>query len=292
MKMLLACLVCLLALLGNSVRGADALNMGFYLPGIRDANLADVKVTLKLWAEEVGKIYDIDATANTYADMASMRRDMQSGALNMVVAPGMEIAETFAADELAEGFNGKHRGTGEGLALIVRAAGEIKEFGQLRGRNVLRLANDRLSSVFLESRCRELARQACDDFLRIVDEKHNSQAIHKVFFGQADAALVSLSSLHAAGELNPQVRQRLRILLDWKTTSLAFGMMSVLTPPSLRARVIDSALRVATTVRGRQILEIFKTDYMERVDVHELQPYWSLHRESRDSAPGKLKRSR
>jgi hypothetical protein len=164
MKTLLACLVCLLALLGTSARGADALNMGFYLPGIRDANLTDVKVTLKLWAEEVGKIYDIDATASTYDDMASLRRDMLSGAINMVVAPGMEIAETFDADELAEGFNGRHRGTGEGLALIVRAAGDIREFSHLRGRNVLRLANDRLSSVFLESRCRELARQACADF--------------------------------------------------------------------------------------------------------------------------------
>lgn len=292
MKLALTCLACLLLPLGNSARGADALNMGFYLPGIRDANLADVKVTLKLWAEEVGKIYDIDATASTYADMASMHNDMLSGAINMVVAPGMEIAETFAPDELAEGFNGRHRGTGEGLALIVRAAGDIREFGHLRGRNVLRLANDRLSSVFLESRCRELARQDCADFLRIVDEKHNSHAIHKVFFGQADAALVSLSALHAAGELNPQVRQRLRILLDWKTSALSYGMLSARTPPNLRERVIDSALRVATTVRGKQILELFKTDYMERVDVHELQPYWSLHRESRDSAPGKSKRSR
>jgi hypothetical protein len=44
---------------------------------------------------------------------------------------------------------------------------------------------------------------------------------------------------------------------------------------------------------GKQIPEWFRTtDYMERVDVHALQPYWSLHRESRVSAPGKPKRSR
>jgi hypothetical protein len=292
MKTLLVCLVCLLALLSNHARSADVLNMGFYLPGIRDANLTDVKVTLTLWAEEVGKIYDIDALASTYEDMASLRRDMLSGKVNMVIVPGMELAETFDADELTEGFQGKHRGTGEGLVLIVRADGDIRQFSHLRGRSVLRLANDRLSSVFLESRCRALAGLACADFLRVSDEKHSSLAIHKVFFGQADAALVSISALHAAGELNPQVRQRLRSLLDWKTTALSFGLMSARTPPYLRERVIDSAMRVISTVRGKQILELFKTDTMERAGVHELQPYWSLHRASRDSAPGKLKRSR
>lgn len=286
------CLLCLLALLGSPVRAADTLDMAFYLPGIRDANLADVKVTLKLWAEEVGKVYDIDTLASTYEDMATLRRDMLSGKVNMVIAPGMELAETFDADELTEGFQGKHRGTGEGLMLIVRTDGEIRQFSQLRGRNVLRLANDRLSSVFLESRCRALVGLACADFMRVTDEKHNSHAIHKVFFGQADAALVSISALHAAGELNPQVRQRLRSLLDWKATALSFGLMSARTPPELRERVIDSALRVVSTVRGKQILELFKTDTMERVGVHQLQPYWNLHRESRDSAPGKSKRSR
>ena len=279
MKPAIALLALLIGLCAPASRAADILNMGFYLPGIRDANLADVHITLQIWAEEVGKAHGIDATAHTYSDMAALYRDSMSGKINLIVAPGMEIAETFAPEELAPGFVGKHHGTGEGLALIVRASDSIRQFGDLRGKKVLHLSNDRLSTVFLENQCRQHTGAACADLFQVNEEKRNSQAIHKVFFGQADAALVSISALHAATELNPQIRQRLHPLLEWKIASLSYGMMLIQTDMMLRERVLKSAIKATTSVRGKQILEIFKTDFMERVDPRELQPYWQLHRD-------------
>jgi len=282
MKSAIALLACLITLCAPASRAADILNMGFYLPGIRDANLADVHITLQLWADEVGKAHGINVTAYTYTDMAALYRDSMGGKINLVVAPAMEIAETFAPEELAQGFQGMHHGTGEGLALIVRASDGIRQFGDLRGKKVLHLSNDRLSSVFLATQCRKLAGTACADLFQVAVEKRNNQAIHKVFFGQADAALVSISALHAATELNPQIRQRLHHLLEWKTSSLSYGMMPARTDKGLRDRVLKAIMKATTTVRGKQILELFKTDYMERVDRHELQPYWRLHREHQE----------
>ena len=144
---------------------------------------------------------------------------------------------------------------------------------------MLHLSNDRLSSVFLENQCRQHTGVACTDLFQVNEEKRNSQTIHKVFFGQADAALVSISALHAANELNPQIRQSLRILEEWKVSSLSYGLMSARTDKALRDRIVKSAMQATTTVRGKQLLELFKTDFMDRVDVQELKPYWDLYRE-------------
>jgi ABC-type phosphate/phosphonate transport system substrate-binding protein len=191
----------------------------------------------------------------------------------------MELAEHFAPDELGSGFIGRHQGTGEGLVLIARAADGAHGLSDLRGRRVARLANDRLAQVFLETQCLRLARKSCDELFEVMEEKRDNYSIHKVFFGQADAALVSLSAYHAAGELNPQVRQKLRIIGEWPVTALIFGLMPLNIDADFRDRVLSTAMQVTNTPRGRQILELFRTDHMERVEASQMQPFWALARE-------------
>jgi hypothetical protein len=277
---------------GLAVQEAEQLTMGFYLPGIREANQADVRISLQLWADEVGRKYDIQARALTYDDMSALRQAVDRRSVNLVIAPGMELAEAFAPEELAEGFAGTHLGTEEGVAIVVAATAGLRRFTDLRGKRVARLSNDRLAEVFLEIQCRRQFGQACRDALQLVEEKRDIQAIHKVFFGQADAALVSISTLHAAGELNPQVRARLQTMLDWKTRSPSLGLMTRHASPAFRERIQRSALEAAKTVRGRQILEIFKTDIMETASANDLQPYWRLHHQYRELLDAKPTRKK
>jgi ABC-type phosphate/phosphonate transport system substrate-binding protein len=211
--------------------------------------------------------------------MDLLYRDSQRGVVNMVIAPGLEMAETFTPGQLATGFISHRRDSPDGVAIIVRADSSIQRFIDLRGKKVLRLANDRLGSVYLDIQCRKQARSSCTEMLNVAEEKRDTQLIHKVFFGQADAALVSLTALHAAGEMNPQVRQRLRAIEEWKSPASSYGMMLAATNMDLRDRVLSGALGLQTSGRGKQILELFKVDYMERSDAKDLQPYWQLHRE-------------
>jgi hypothetical protein len=256
------------------------LTMGFYLPGIRDANLTDVRASLQFWIEEVGRPYELQAKALMYEDMRALYRDAMRGRVNFVIAPGMEIAETFTPEEITQGFCGARRGTEEGLALIVRKGNMLQKFSDLRGKRVLRLAQDRLAYIFLETQCQRQAASACAELFDLTEETRDVQSIHKVFFGKADAALVSLSALHTASEMNPQVGGRLQILLDWRAKSLSFGMMTVRSDPAYRDLILRSAMQATQSARGRQILELFKTDYMEPVSSADLQPFWRLLQEN------------
>jgi hypothetical protein len=210
---------------------------------------------------------------------ASFYRDAMQGRINIVIAPGMEMAESFTAEELSQGFVGRRHGTEEGLAVVVPDDGGARQFADLRGKRVVRLSNDRLAESFLEIQCRQQTGLPCADLFQTAEEKRDIQSIHRVFFGQADAALVSLGALQTARELNPQVARRIRVLLEWKTSALSFGMMTARSSPEYRELVLRAALQAARTMRGKQILELFKVDYMEQVGKTELLPYWRLSRE-------------
>lgn len=276
--------VCRLLALVLLLHGASAwaagepapLRIGFYLPGIRDVNQADLKVSLNLWTEEVGRPFGVRIVPSTFDSMPAMRQALERGELNFINAPGMELAELFSPRDIREGYARRIEGVDEGLVLVVPSDSGARDFGGLKGRRVMRLSNDRLSDYYLETECMKAARQACRDFLVMIEEKRDIQSVYAVFFGRADAALVNLGTLRTAMELNPQIAQRLRVLQDWKVKGVFFGMMTRHTDPSYRSLIVNSAREALKTPRGRQLLELFRTDYLEPVDAEALKPYWIL----------------
>lgn len=271
---------CLLMLLGLGVRAEPLpLSMGFYLPAIREASMADLKISLKAWVEEIGKPYGVRIRSATFDDMGELRRALDRAELNFINAPGMELAETFAPDEIRQGYARRHLGIEEGLALVVSNGSGLRSFADLAGKRLSRLSEDRLSSYYLETQCLKAAGVDCRDYLQMSEEKRDIQSVYHVFFGRADAALVNLATLRTAEELNPQVAQRLRVIQDWKAKGLYFGMMTRHTDESYRGLILRSAKAALNTARGRQLLELFKTDYLEPVDADALKPYWALLRE-------------
>jgi ABC-type phosphate/phosphonate transport system substrate-binding protein len=255
------------------------LKLGFYLPSIREANQVDIKVSLQVWAEEMGVSLGYQVVTSTYQNMTEMRSAVERGELHFVNAGGMELAETFAPGELQTGYARHHQGLDDGLALVVRSESGIASFTDLRGKRVSRLSNDRLADIFLETQCLKSAKQRCSQFLNQVEERRDIQSIYSVFFGKADGALVALSTLRTATELNPQVANRLKVIQDWKTLSLFFGMLTKRASPADLNTMMGSAREAMKSSRGKQMMELFKTDSVEPVDSSTLNVYWTLLQE-------------
>ena len=257
------------------------LKLGFYLPTIREANMADIKVSLQVWAEEMAIGLGYRVMTTTYQSMAEVRTAVDRGELHFVNAGGMELAETFAPGELQWGYARHQQGADDGLVLVVRSDSGLTSFSDLRNKRVSRLSNDRLAEIFLETQCLRASKQRCSQFLTLADEKRDIQSVYSVFFGKADAALVTLATLRTATELNPQVAMRLKVIQDWETLSLVFGMMTSKAPTGHLNAMMNSAREALKSTRGRQMMELFKTDYVEPVDASALSPYWALLQEYR-----------
>lgn len=266
------------------------LNMGFYLPAIREANMADLKISLGVWVEEVGKPYGVKINASTFEDMGALRRALDRAELNFINAPGMEMAEMFAPDEIRQGYARRHHGVDEGLALVVNKASGIQRFADLQGKRLSRLSADRLSDAWLEVQCLKAASLECREFIRMNEEKRDIQSVYSVFFGRADAALVQIATLRTAIELNPQIGQRLTMLSEWKAKAVYFGMMTRHTDERYRSLILKSSREALKTPRGQQLPELFKTDYLEPVDADALKPYWALLRELQELRRGRGKK--
>ena len=257
------------------------LKLGFYLPTIREANQVDLKVSLQVWAEEMATGLGYRVVTTTFQNMAEVRRAVDQGELHFINAGGMELAESFAPDELQRGYARHRQGADEGLALVVRSDSGLTGFADLRNKRVSRLNNDRLAEVFLETQCLKISKQRCSQFLTLAEEKRDIQSVYSVFFGKADAALVTLATWRTATELNPQVATRLKVIQDWKTLSLVFGMMTSQASTGHLNAMMNSAREAIKSTRGRQMMELFKTDYVEPVDASALSPYWVLLQEYR-----------
>lgn len=110
------------------------------------------------------------------------------------------------------------------------------------------------------------------DTFDLVEEKDISNAIFKVFFQQADAAIVTADAFKLAVELNPQLGRDLQIL--HQSEPLVPGVFIFRSNWTGRsADVLDAALtQLHTTPGGQQVLTVFQSSSMEKFPVETITP--------------------
>jgi hypothetical protein len=275
-------LVLVLLLPGPCAQAAEPLPpmaIGFYTPVIRDVSRKDVEVSLRFWTEELARSINVTYTPlQFYDDLEALRRDMNSGKVNFLVATSMGLVQHFPLGELGDGFSG-YKNIPEHLLLVVRSDAGIRGPADLAGKRIGLLEGDELSAAYFEA----LMLQAWGkpDWNRlgpITRELRSSKLAHRLFFDQVDAALILRSGYEAALALNPQVGQRMQVLeaYTFKTRSPHIGLFSSLVRPEHREQITQAALKLNDTPRGRQVLQIYKADSMVRTPVRDLEPYREL----------------
>jgi hypothetical protein len=104
----------------------------------------------------------------------------------------------------------------------------------------------------------------------------------RVFFGKADAALVHGYGHEVALEMNPQIGRGLRVLAEYPVHSLYYAFYSPKVDKAARERTLRAMPTLHTYPRGRQLLDIFKIERLERAGPADLRPLFELEREYRE----------
>lgn len=257
--------------------GPPAMAIGFYLPVVRDVPRKDVEVTLRFWIEEIANSMGLTyEPIQFYDDLAVLKRDVQAGKINYVVATAMGLVQHFADDELADGFSGVKL-IPDHLLFVVRRDAGINKLQDLAGRRVQLLDRDELSEIYLETLLMQgglTERQ----LKSVQKQKKAGNLVLKLFFDQGDAALITRNAFEVAVALNPQIGARLKVLdaYTFKGQAPTIALFSSKLSAEHRELITSAALKLDKSARGRQVLEIYQTDALVRKSVSELRPYRQL----------------
>lgn len=259
--------------------GGEVARLGMYMKIARDLNRADVRAAFEVWSDELMRKFQVPSEVRFYGDVESLRRDFDAGLVNLVIADAMTFVRHFRQDELADGFTTKLP-TDASLLLLARPGTTSAD--NPTGKRVARLVDDEVSETYLETLClRRAARGCAGAGVTIIDVPNNHQAVSRLLFGQADLALVNRHGFETAIELNPQLRRAGETVAELRFDTQFFGFYSARVSPEFRRFSLRAIRDMHLDARGRQMLDVFKTERLAVAEPSVLQPFYELERDYR-----------
>lgn len=159
------------------------------------------------------------------------------------------------------------------IILVVRKDSDINALEQLKGKKLSTqktMLGD-MGILYIDTLLMEHQLQLTKKFFSEiqVSEKSNT-ALVDLFFKKVDAALLSESQFEIAAELNPQIRQKTRVLEASEPYLTFVAALTKGTPEQAANSIKNSLLTVNNTTKGRNILSLMKFDGFKEINISDL----------------------
>jgi ABC-type phosphate/phosphonate transport system substrate-binding protein len=220
-----AAVICAVALalgtrtLQGQARGGSGptLRYGLSATAISDVNPNDALAARLLFARTIGQAvgYWTEAQAQIFQDPDSIVRATNSDSVDVVAMSTVEflsLERTMKVDPFVV-YSVSGQVDGE---YVLLARENVRSLADLAGKRIAlyntSTARD-LADTWLDVMLMEAGQpESAKFFQRVLVNRKRSQATLALFFGQVDAAIEPLSAYETAAEMNPQVRQQLKVL--------------------------------------------------------------------------------
>ena len=250
-----------------------------------NVNRDDARAALKVWFNIVARQrgFVLDTRMDIVDGVAEIRERLQNHSADLVMLGVPDYLELESSRLLVPVLTHARNAQGGGLysyVLVARNSSAATSIAGLRGKNILAFLRNGVNTgiawidVLLG---KEKLGRAASFFASIKVPAKAQACVLPVFFGTADACVVDEVNLDLAKEMNPQLGQ-LKVLARSRPM-----VESVIATPAeegpYRKDLIDSILSLHEDARGRQLLMVFKTERVVRLQPGDLDSARELWRE-------------
>jgi len=283
---LLLC-ACLLAGPGPflGAAGPNHLRVGFPETSFVDLAMQDVRPALTIWANEISSnLKGVDGVSTSiFASTDALVAAMGQGEVDLAVLPILDYfqIETRVKNDL--GFVANHGSSGaQRYFLVVQAGLPARALRDLRRLRFCHVKKDALGLLYLNHALLKDKLPEVDGFFGEVEAKaKGAQAVTNVYFGRADAALVTEDAYRTTVAMNPQVERKVRILLMSARMHSGLAFFRKGMSPALRTRVLEAVNHLKNLPRSAQILTLFGAAEVSAATEADLAEARRIYREYR-----------
>ncbi len=256
---------------------AETFHLALTVSSFKNVNENDARAALKAWGIAVSRdrALELDVDVQVFRTNDELTAALRTGhvdALTLSVPEFVRCERDLGRHSLFGAVIGSS--VGDTYAVVVRRGGPNRGLADLRGKRIIRLDNMRteLAVPWIDHR---LVAQGLPPLARLCARvsatSKVSEAILPVFFGQADACLVTRYAFETMKELNPQLGSTLAALeVSPEIVSTVFVVRHTL-PRATHERLMPVLRELHRLPSGQQVLNIFATEMLRELDPAEIE---------------------
>ena len=255
---------------------AKHLSVGYSNRAMRQFSAKDVTIATNIWLQQLVLNSHHTATFAFYSDK-DLAKELDEGKIDYASAYGLAYIKYFDLLKLQAAFTGgsKNR-TDENLVLILSRKMSKEKFIKLKKPSVSFLDGNELAQLYTRY---IFLKSSNNTKITFLPKRTNYAALLDLFFGKVDAAVIVFKTFTYANELNPQISKVLYIAQKTNLCAGNFGFFSKRLEPSFQKEIKSLAMALNDTKRGKQILDMFRTNAVVEVKISDLQPIEKLYRD-------------
>ena len=252
---------------------------------LNHVNHDDARAALKVWFDAVGqeKGFVLDSKVDVSASVSEIRERLRSHSVDLIamdITDYLELESSHLVVPVLTHARGQQGGALYSYVLLVNPSSSATTIAGLRGKNILVALRGagKTGTAWLDVLLgTEKLGRAASFFASIKMVDKPQACILPLFFGAVDACVVDEVNLNLAKEMNPQLG-RLRLLARSHPMIESVIAMPV-EPHPYQKELLDAMLSLHQDPRGRQLLMVFKTDRLLRIQPGDFESARELWRD-------------